>query len=236
MRKVHTLTDYMITTVDAVDKQRTDLDDQEDQFLLISVGAKRVITAWKRQIISTPKSEMSFQWLSSDLPNRKGGTNLNGLKKAETNGNLDNVSVDRLPPENAEVCCNDGNENDWRYLAVTAFLVKISGSRWSLIQEVAIFFLVIPAQFSQIEIINEDACYVSLQDICVFHCCFLFRCHRYIKGSSVTTSPLVHIYPLNNIIWAAIYTFILVHNRSYLLLKQDISHSFWAIAGLTLRY
>ncbi|KAI3693829.1 hypothetical protein L1987_76782 [Smallanthus sonchifolius] len=132
VQKVHTFTDYMMNTSGAVNKQGTDLDDQEDLFLLISVGAKRVITAWKRKCISTPKSEMSFQWLSSDLPHRKTSTNLNGSKKNETTGKLSNVSIDKLPPEKTEVCCNDDNENDWRYLAVTAFLVKISGSRTSV--------------------------------------------------------------------------------------------------------
>ncbi|KAI7748445.1 hypothetical protein M8C21_007603 [Ambrosia artemisiifolia] len=132
VQKVHTFTCHTMSTAGAIIKQGTDLDDQEDQFLLISVGAKRVITAWKRKSTSTPKSEMLFQWLSSDLPNRKGGTNLNGSKKEETNRNLDNVSIDKPPPENSEVCCNDGKENDWRYLAVTAFLVKISGSRTSV--------------------------------------------------------------------------------------------------------
>ncbi|KAM0015733.1 putative transcription factor WD40-like family [Helianthus debilis subsp. tardiflorus] len=132
VQKVHTFTDHTMSTAGAVIKQGTDLDDQEDQFLLISVGAKRVVTAWKRKSASTPKSEMLFQWLSSDLPNRKGGTKLNGSKKVETNGNVNNVSIDKPLPENTEVCGNDGNENDWRYLAVTAFLVKISGSRTSV--------------------------------------------------------------------------------------------------------
>ncbi|KAL8253963.1 hypothetical protein R6Q59_032184 [Mikania micrantha] len=132
VQKVHTFTDYTINTSVAGSHQRTDLDDLEDQFLLISVGAKRVITAWKRKSISVPKSEMLFQWLSSDLPNRKCGTNMNGSKKEDITGNLDTVSIDKLSSESTEVCCNDGNENDWRYLAVTAFLVKLSDSRTSV--------------------------------------------------------------------------------------------------------
>ncbi|GKD48819.1 thioredoxin domain-containing protein 9, partial [Tanacetum coccineum] len=38
------------------------IDDHENQFLLISVGATRVLTAWKRKI-----SSILFQWLSSFL-------------------------------------------------------------------------------------------------------------------------------------------------------------------------
>ncbi|KAJ9547579.1 hypothetical protein OSB04_020122 [Centaurea solstitialis] len=113
----------------------TALDDQEDQFLLISVGAKRVLTAWKRKISSRPETSMSFQWLSSDFPTRNNGTSLKGSKE-KINGNLDNVSIvgsDRASDSlQTELCCSDGHENDWRYLAVTAFLVKLSGSRISV--------------------------------------------------------------------------------------------------------
>lgn len=140
--KVHTLKDDMMD----IKNQDTAIYDQEDQFLLISVGAKRVLTAWKRKISSRPNSEMSFQWLSSDFPIRNSSTNLKGPMKKKTNGNLDNGSIvgshsisDSLPLETTEVCCSDGLENDWRFLAVTAFLVKLSGSRWCNIQEVAIY-------------------------------------------------------------------------------------------------
>ncbi|XP_071686750.1 uncharacterized protein [Rutidosis leptorrhynchoides] len=122
--KVHTITDD-------IKNQDKAIDDQEDPFLLISVGAKRVLTAWKRKISSRPKSEMSFQWLSSDFPIRNNGTNLKGPKKDKTNANHNGSIVnsesasDLNPPE-------IGLENDWRYLAVTAFLVKVSCSRASV--------------------------------------------------------------------------------------------------------
>ncbi|CAH1434212.1 unnamed protein product [Lactuca virosa] len=134
--KVHTIVDE---TLDS-DQGTGLLEDEEDKFLLISVGAKRVLTAWKRKAsfssTSRPKTEealpsssMSFQWLSSDLPTRNRGS-----KKEKTTENLNNV--DTTPPEKikpqTQVCCSDGLENDWRYLAVTAFLVKFSGSRMSV--------------------------------------------------------------------------------------------------------
>lgn len=149
--KVHTFVDDTVDMPNATNKQGTTLDDQEeDQFLLISVGAKRVLTAWKRKISSRPKSEealqstgrpnncdnnqsggsssMLFQWLSSDFPTRNSGTNLKGSKEKIT-GNLDNVSI---VGSDRKLCFNDDHENDWRYLAVTAFLVKFSGSRTSV--------------------------------------------------------------------------------------------------------
>lgn len=119
MQKLHILTDDKMD----IKKQGTGtvIDEQEDQFLLISVGAKRVLTAWKRKIISKPKSEMSFQWLSSGFPIRNSVNSLKGSKEKNT-GNLDNNSL-----VSSDSC--DGLENDWRYLAVTSFLVKLSGSR-----------------------------------------------------------------------------------------------------------
>ncbi|KAI7748442.1 hypothetical protein M8C21_007600 [Ambrosia artemisiifolia] len=60
VKKVHTFTVYMTSKAGAIIKHGTDLDDQKDHFLLISVGAKRVITAWKHKTTSTTKSEMLF--------------------------------------------------------------------------------------------------------------------------------------------------------------------------------
>nr|XP_043621149.1 WD repeat-containing protein 6 [Erigeron canadensis] len=135
VQTVHTLTDDKMD----IKIQGMAIDDHEDQFLLISVGAKRVLTAWKRKISSTPKSEMSFQWLSSDFPIRNSATSLKGPKKEKSMGDLDNGSVvsigtasSSLTLDKPEVCSSDSHENDWRYLAVTAFLVKLSGSRTSV--------------------------------------------------------------------------------------------------------
>ncbi|GJR56331.1 reverse transcriptase domain-containing protein [Tanacetum coccineum] len=53
------------------------------------------------------------------------GTNLKESKKEKAIRNIDRGSVDQ---EKNEVCCTDSLENDWWYMAVTAFLVKLSGS------------------------------------------------------------------------------------------------------------
>ncbi|GJU66650.1 hypothetical protein Tco_1252909 [Tanacetum coccineum] len=46
-------------------------------------------------------------------------------KKEKAIRNIDRGLVDQ---EKNEVCCTDSLENDWWYMAVTAFLVKLSGS------------------------------------------------------------------------------------------------------------
>ncbi|GJR43679.1 reverse transcriptase domain-containing protein [Tanacetum coccineum] len=57
------------------------------------------------------------------------GTNLKELKKEKAIRNIDRGLVDQ---EKNEVCCTDSLENDWWYMAVTAFLVKLSGSSTSV--------------------------------------------------------------------------------------------------------
>ncbi|KAL8150342.1 hypothetical protein V2J09_020150 [Rumex salicifolius] len=97
----------------------------EHPCLLISVGAKRVLTSWLLR--TTVNNEMesangihdvsgclesypedlasiSFKWLSTDMPTRSGHNH-----------------------NNIERCHSD--DNDWRFLAVTAFLLKIPTSR-----------------------------------------------------------------------------------------------------------
>ncbi|GJU74340.1 hypothetical protein Tco_1265745 [Tanacetum coccineum] len=57
------------------------------------------------------------------------GTNLKESKKEKAIRNIDRGLVDQ---EKNEVCCTDSLENDWWYMAVTAFLVKLSGSSTSV--------------------------------------------------------------------------------------------------------
>lgn len=117
--------------------------------LLISVGAKRVLTSWLlRSKRSDEKAEkhvqdcgtggndqILFQWLSSDMPAKRSNTcrrdKITSTTRADVT-NLNNDTKSRLTvPENEEVelgACLD-NEDDWRYLAVTAFLVRHEVSR-----------------------------------------------------------------------------------------------------------
>lgn len=122
----------------------------DDAVMLISVGAKRVLTSWllgnqipleellddqqQKQVDNGPvgSSSISFQWLSTDMPVRnsvppekweKRDCYTKGRKNA---GNEDLDARVKLPSEGS---LRDKYEDDWRYLAVTAFLAKCAGSR-----------------------------------------------------------------------------------------------------------
>lgn len=126
-------------TPDSVNSEKGFLEDPEDLSLLISVGAKRVVTAWKqkskmriREGTFDPECNIrnDFQWLSTDMPTRERnhGKLQNNKKVSEM---VENGGS--LPSEDkrsySEPCVPDKCENDWRYLAVTAFLVQVTGTR-----------------------------------------------------------------------------------------------------------
>lgn len=118
--------------------------EDENPSILISVGAKRVVTAWK-QIVqmnnqkldlpcddvnlksennlngssTTTLSSFSFQWLSTDMPHKY--TNFVNRNKE--------FAADDHNTTTSDATSSDHLENDWRYLDVTAFLVKEPGSR-----------------------------------------------------------------------------------------------------------
>ncbi|KAM7526949.1 hypothetical protein LguiB_030359 [Lonicera macranthoides] len=147
---------------DGIDRKKTTtLVDGENPFLLISVGAKRVLTAWQqktRWITSNKKEEeeeepddgkghpslgalssISFQWLSTDMPTRNCSTRKKGRNVQKTAENCCNENSDSAvsPKSNKNMDSKssipgDEYENDWRYLAVTAFLVKVADSRISV--------------------------------------------------------------------------------------------------------
>ncbi|XP_021279955.1 uncharacterized protein LOC110413462 isoform X3 [Herrania umbratica] len=139
--------------------QNATSDSKQNPCLLVSVGAKRVLTSWllrngrldeKEGIYasenhngcvtgyeSTVKqwSSLSFRWLSTDMPNKSptGGRN-NIVSTAKNVPSLNNeAKTSSIFPEKQETKSKTflGNkyEDDWRYLAVTAFLVKCAGSR-----------------------------------------------------------------------------------------------------------
>lgn len=111
-------------------------------FLLISVGAKRVLTSWllwnrshndKADVdgvrtkaenlynhLSEECSAVSFQWLSTHMPPKFTSTR-KGVENVEQNaGQGRNVPIVEI---------GEQHENDWRYLAVTAFLVEGANQR-----------------------------------------------------------------------------------------------------------
>ncbi|CAN4112818.1 unnamed protein product [Withania somnifera] len=127
-------------TPESVNSEKWFLDDPEDCSLLISVGAKRVVTAWKQKCnikndlnFYGSLSSASFQWLSTDMPtrDRNHGKQQNNKKVSGTVENGGSFcSEDKR--SYSEPCIPDICENDWRYLAVTAFLVQVSGTRCSV--------------------------------------------------------------------------------------------------------
>ncbi|GAB4841817.1 hypothetical protein Ancab_022553 [Ancistrocladus abbreviatus] len=133
----------------------------ENFFLLISVGAKRVLTSWllkngqmneegvsdsglhdepqRRSCSLGNLSLLSFKWLSTDMPTKFGCSN---KKTRESEKSVELIK--KLPCVEPDSCfvlpdadngekdlklCRDLYENDWRYMAVTAFLVKLAESR-----------------------------------------------------------------------------------------------------------
>lgn len=147
-----------------INRQNGVAKDKENPFLLISVGAKRVLTSWLLRHRGIDKMEetnveqkyyrngndvelslgasssLSFQWLSTDMPTKNSSTHgkKKGIKKADgiarniTSMNT-NAKTGLISPESrereAKALLADKYEDDWRYLAVTAFLVKCPGSR-----------------------------------------------------------------------------------------------------------
>lgn len=116
------------------------IDGNECPFLLISVGAKRVLTSWSLRNSKTQHGEigdgsssagsssMSFQWLSTDMPPKNSSTNkMVGVADVTSSVNAD--GNDRGEKLQLKSCSRDKYEDDWRYMAVTAFLVKATSSR-----------------------------------------------------------------------------------------------------------
>lgn len=115
----------------------------EDQLLLISVGSKQVLTSWILQssiarnknsdYTSNPsKTELpavTFRWFSTQLPSKFASCQkgLEKLFKTCEDGHQLTAECDQISTLNSTFV--DQMDNDWRYLAVTAFLLKPVDSR-----------------------------------------------------------------------------------------------------------
>jgi hypothetical protein len=116
------------------------VENEETTFLLISVGSKQVLTTWilqpriveNRQVCSgdldldtkqssecsdNGDSAVTFQWLSTHMPPK---LTTNRLKAGHVKQNF----VERNSSAQPNLAIMDQMENDWRYLSVTAFLLK----------------------------------------------------------------------------------------------------------------
>ncbi|KAL2535206.1 Transducin family protein/WD-40 repeat family protein [Forsythia ovata] len=161
--KIYIFRSDLLGMPNEVCRQNATLEERDIPFILISVGAKRVVTAWK-QIIRTSNKRvetgsssldnkhekglssssatmplLSFQWLSTDMPSKSTSyaKRQNTKEVFETAENAcimksNAVSGESLFSEYKKMDHEDKFENDWRYLAVTAFLVKVAESRISV--------------------------------------------------------------------------------------------------------
>ncbi|XP_038979942.1 uncharacterized protein LOC103721829 isoform X2 [Phoenix dactylifera] len=135
---------------------------KDDQFLLISVGSKQVLTSWlfrnetpgselanlngilaESECMSVPSkrdfSSISFQWLSTHMPPKFSGSQRRVEKLMEIFEKEKSSTIESTPfcrshsvenrVQEVKSAFIDQTENDWRYLAVTAFLVKHTDSR-----------------------------------------------------------------------------------------------------------
>ncbi|KAK7284533.1 hypothetical protein RJT34_19280 [Clitoria ternatea] len=163
--KVHTISSGMGDAPDGGSELNAALENKDNPILLISVGAKRVLTSWllknrrmdnkndfladhqynsdgvEDQFLSSLSSSMTFQWLSTDMPAKYSVTHKtpeNNVEKvvgvAENASNTKNEArLGSLISESGMTnLIRDKHEDDWRYLSVTAFLVKCSGTRISV--------------------------------------------------------------------------------------------------------
>ncbi|XP_038683982.1 uncharacterized protein LOC119984211 isoform X3 [Tripterygium wilfordii] len=165
--KIHISASDLTNSSDKEIEQNATSGEMKNPFLLISVGAKRVLTSWllrdrkqdnnEESLIEKQNNEqgteckpssgvlssMSFQWLSSDMPARS-NTTRGKVKSTERigstmengtglNSEANSRSILTEKSESESKTYLDGkHDDDWRYLAVTAFLVKCVGSRLTI--------------------------------------------------------------------------------------------------------
>ncbi|KAL2345522.1 hypothetical protein Fmac_006807 [Flemingia macrophylla] len=163
--KVHIISSDTVDVPDGRIGLNSAVENNDNPTLLISVGAKRVLTSWilknrmldrkndfltdyqyksegvDDRFLSGLSSSMTFQWLSTDMPTKyyiTHNTPENNVEKvvgvAENVSNtINDAKMGSLISESGMAnLVRDKLEDDWRYLAVTAFLVKCSGSRISV--------------------------------------------------------------------------------------------------------
>lgn len=156
--KIHVISSDATNSTTGRNEQNASGENKESPFLLISVGAKRVLTSWLLRnrdiykVADTPTGEqhnatgndnssevpssMSFQWLSTDMPPKFSSSNKCRENTGKIIGLAENTSSMKAGEgtEDGKMelksYTRDKCEDDWRYLAVTAFLVKCAGSRW----------------------------------------------------------------------------------------------------------
>lgn len=171
--KVHLISSDGTILPDVKDIQESDSDDRENPTLLISAGAKRVLTSWLQTHRKPEKiegtnacsrhngkvnykasgfaSSISFKWLSTDMPTKNStshGNSINTRKDEATtassiNPDAESKSLQEKEDLRLKSCPVEKSEDDWRYMAVTAFLVRHFSSRCVFFPMFFSFILVI---------------------------------------------------------------------------------------------
>ncbi|MBA0563008.1 hypothetical protein Golob_008020 [Gossypium lobatum] len=150
-----------VSSTPGLEKGQNDTSDgKQNPCLLVSVGAKRVLTTWllrnrsldeEEEIYPEQKlnrcetgckptvkqcSSMSFRWLSTNMPIRspsmegreKTMSATNKISSLDSDAKTGSTLIEKEGTK-SKTCLVNKYEDDWRYLAVTAFLVKCAGSR-----------------------------------------------------------------------------------------------------------
>ncbi|XP_065001018.1 uncharacterized protein LOC135634570 isoform X1 [Musa acuminata AAA Group] len=137
----------------------TSANSNEDKLLLLSVGSKQVLTSWvlrnstaenrESKYLSDPSkfqfSSVSFQWLSTHMPQKFANSRrkvAKPIKLSEEGSCSEKTSIesDQISRLMSSECRKDKHDctfvdqidNDWRYLAVTGFLLKHVNSRFTV--------------------------------------------------------------------------------------------------------
>ncbi|KAB2052554.1 hypothetical protein ES319_A12G129200v1 [Gossypium barbadense] len=151
----------VVSSTPGLEKGQNDTSDgKQNPCLLVSVGAKRVLTTWllrnrsldeEEEIYPEQKlnrcetrckptvkqcSSMSFRWLSTNMPIRspsmegreKTVSAANKISSLDSDAKTGSTFIEKEGTK-SKTCLVNKYEDDWRYLAVTAFLVKCAGSR-----------------------------------------------------------------------------------------------------------
>ncbi|KAB2620162.1 hypothetical protein D8674_041787 [Pyrus ussuriensis x Pyrus communis] len=183
-------------------------ENRETPVLLISVGAKRVLTSWllrsnkvnkKDETLSDQQHNITGngnEWLSTGMPvkyssNRKFPENVGNYSIAETNGGSRLLSSEKGNID-LKSSLTDEYEDDWRYLAVTAFLVKCAGSRITVCfivvacsdATLALRALVLPYRFDVAVLLPLSSPVLALQHVILMYNIQMGRMYILISGAT----------------------------------------------------
>ena len=110
---------------------------EKDWCMLVSVGAKQVLTSWLLRNGDTAKvsasedqSSISSQWISTHIPAKNRGGRLRTAKNVDVlTSESDSTFSGSLTPQIRSMALAE-DDNDWRYLAVSSFVVEEAETKY----------------------------------------------------------------------------------------------------------